>query len=604
MASTATQLTLKAADWTALAVDGLIIPVYQSDKGISFAGALGSLDKALAKGLSEAVADEAFKGKAGSSLTVRVPSSSKAKARRVILVGLGESDKCKLAKVESAIERAIKTVQGLDKYSSAAIVLPAAAKHADESALIASLVDGVYQATYQTPEGLAKKAQASKKDKSANPPSELKSVALITNATPTLAQKQALAQGLLMAQAKSAVKDLVNKPSNTKTTDTLADLAKALGKRPGLKANIQTNTAWIAKNMPCFFEVAKGSVATDPPKWLSVTYTPSGPIKKKIALVGKSVIFDTGGYQVKPGNSMVTMKGDMTGGAMVLSAMAAIADAKPAGVQVTAYCAATPNKIDSGAMIPDAIVETTCGKKVEIRHTDAEGRLTLIDAVAKACEDAPDEIITIATLTGAAMRAVGLCVALMATDEALSTRIFETAKTVDEPFQPLLVFESDHDDIKSKLDGADIINTSKNQNRGAQSAACFVFAGNTKNIPMAHLDIAGADMTGDEKATGIGIKTILKYLLGQANQGSTKASPAKPAPVKAASKVAAKPAAKKVTKPPSKPAPKTKASAKPVAKVAAKSAVKAAPKPVAKKAVAAKAPAKKVAKPAAKTKKK
>ena len=167
-------------------------------------------------------------------------------------------------------------------------------------------------------------------------------------------------------------------------------------------------------------------------------------------------------------------------------------------------------------MLPDAIVNTTCGKKVEIRHTDAEGRLTLIDAVAMAAREKPDEIVTMATLTGSASNAVGLCIALMGNNCQLEARVQNAAETLGDPIQPLKVIEDDYDNIKSKLDGADIINTSQRKNRGAQSAAAFVMSGAPEGVPMAHMDIAGADMTSDEKATGIGAKTLIRFVLDTA----------------------------------------------------------------------------------------
>jgi leucyl aminopeptidase len=303
------------------------------------------------------------------------------------------------------------------------------------------------------------------------------------------------------------------------------DAAKALGKLPGITVKVESDVKWIEKNMPTFFEVAKGAVASDPPKFITLRYQPTdgtkstksskSTIKKKIALVGKSVIFDTGGYQVKPDQFMNTMKGDMAGGALVLGTFQALAELQPKNIEVLGYLAATPNKIDSGAMIPDSIVTSSCGKKVEIRHTDAEGRLTLIDAVTKAAEENPDEIITIATLTGSASRAVGKHIALMGNNDDLRNRIEKASRSVGDPVQTLDVIEQDYDDIKSKLDGADIINTSNNKNRGAQSAAAFVMSGAPEEMPMAHLDIAGADMTDDEKATGIGQKALIQFLLNE-----------------------------------------------------------------------------------------
>ena len=314
-------------------------------------------------------------------------------------------------------------------------------------------------------------------------------------------------------EARASTMDLVNKPANIKTTDTLVQKAKSL-EPLGLKIEIIDDVNWIKENMPCFYTVARGSLQTDPPKWIKVQYTPNTEIKHKIALIGKSVIFDTGGYQVKPDNYMNTMKADMTGGATVLSIIEQVAKLKLPYIQVTAYCAATPNKIDSDAMLPDSIVSTTCGKKVEIRHTDAEGRLTLIDAIAMAEKDQNDLFITVATLTGSAARAVGPRIALMSTRVDKRLEFEKSLEEIGEPYQSLEVEEEDYEDIKSKLDGADINNTGSEKYRGAQTAAAFVFSGlSSLNIPCLHLDIAGGDMTKDEKATGISIKGIMNYLL-------------------------------------------------------------------------------------------
>jgi leucyl aminopeptidase len=264
--------------------------------------------------------------------------------------------------------------------------------------------------------------------------------------------------------------------------------------------------------MPCFYSVARGSLASDPPKFIHLHYKGTNAIRK-VALVGKSVIFDTGGYQVKPGNSMVTMKGDMAGGASVLGAFKALLALKPEHLEINVYLAATPNKIDSDAFIPDSILDTTCGKKVEMRHTDAEGRLTLIDAVTKAELEKPDVIITVATLTGAAMRAVGRCIALMGNNTAWRNKLEAAARTVDEPLQVLDLLPEDFENISSKLDGADIRNTSKSDNRGAQSAAAFILAGVKEQQPLLHLDIAGADMWQNETASALSVRTLATFLL-------------------------------------------------------------------------------------------
>jgi leucyl aminopeptidase len=233
-----------------------------------------------------------------------------------------------------------------------------------------------------------------------------------------------------------------------------------------------------------------------------------------VALVGKSVIFDTGGYQVKPGNYMVTMKGDMAGGASVLGTAKALGELKPENVEVHMFLAATPNKIDADAMIPDSIVDTTCGKKVEIRHTDAEGRLTLIDAVTKANELDPEAIITVATLTGAAKMAVGNTICMMSNSTKWGMILEASAKVGGDAVQYVDVTPADFENIKSKLDGADIRNTNRGSERGFQTAGAFVMSGAKEGTPVVHLDIAGADMLEDETSTGTPVATLLTFVTG------------------------------------------------------------------------------------------
>lgn len=460
------------------------------------------LDKTLLKELSAIANDEKFDGEKGKILTLRHSAGHAMKARRLILLGLGKSDKLQHKHWEINLQKALSAFLGLKDPNTVAILLPAATLNLSVETLLSLAVDATYQATYQSTEAK-------------EPGPDLQKVILVSTTTQSNLAA-VLKQAESLSGARSLVKDLVNYPSNLKNTNTLVEQAKRIGKNSAVLTKVQSSVSWIEKNMPCFFTVAKGSLATDPPQFITLQYTPpSGKAKKRIAIVGKSVIFDTGGYQVKPGDYMVTMKGDMTGGAVVLATMQALSELRLQNISVSAYLAATPNKIDSDAMIPDSIVNTTCGKKVEIRHTDAEGRLTLIDAVAKAAEEKPDEIITIATLTGSASQAVGYSIALMGNDHHLRDRIEASARSLGEPVQTLDVNEEDYENIKSKLDGADLINTSQRKHRGAQSAAAFVMSGAPENMAMAHLDIAGADMTADEKATGTSVKTIIQYLINE-----------------------------------------------------------------------------------------
>lgn len=517
MGSAKIQFNFSAQNPTDVSVDGLIIPVFKKSAGTESKSTKSakpvassadiiwpiSLDKTLQADIEALANEEKFDGSRGKVLQVRKGNSTAFKAKRLILLGLGEADKVLPKHWETNVQKAIGALLGLKGFSQLALYTPSGLGKLSSETVVHLAVDAAFHATYRSMES-----------KDPNPTLEKLLLVSEENLPVSLQQAESL------ASARSLVKDLVNHPANLKNTNTLVNQAKKIGSKNAkfgaVQVSVQANTSWIEKNMPCFYTVARGSVATDPPKFIELHYMPkSGKVKKHIAIVGKSVIFDTGGYQVKPGDYMVTMKGDMTGGAVALATMQAMAELQPKHISVSAYLAATPNKIDSDAMIPDSIVDTACGKKVEIRHTDAEGRLTLIDAVTKAAEKKPAEIITIATLTGAASVAVGNHIALMGSDEALRDRVAQAARLQGEPVQTLDVIEDDFENIKSKLDGADIRNTSQAKNRGAQTAAAFVMSGAPEGTPMAHMDIAGADMTPDEKATGVSVKTLIQYLLNE-----------------------------------------------------------------------------------------
>ena len=458
-------------------------------------------------------AEEKFTGTLAKTLVFRMPESTEHKIKRVVLLGLGEAKKLTLGKLTMAIASGLKSIQGWNEdLQKVAISLPKAYElfggslntaetlktSISTEEITLAVTRGVFAVTYKALE--AKKPA--------------KAFANLVYLTPEVATvEQTLPLAIALNEGRSLTKDLVNMPANTKTTKSLVDAAKAIADEfASVSITVVDDVAWIEKEMPCFYQVARGSVATDPPKWIHLVYKGANPTRK-IALVGKSVIFDTGGYQVKPGDSMVTMKGDMAGGASVLGTLKAIAKVAPAHLELHVFLAATPNKIDSDAMVPDSIVNTTCGKTVEIRHTDAEGRLTLIDAVTLACKQEPEAIVTVATLTGAAMMAVGRTIALMSNNPHWGDLVHAGAVTAGEPVQALTVTPEDFENIQSKAEGADLRNTNKGRTRGAQTAAAFVMEGADEGVPLVHLDIAGADMTDDEKATAYSVGSLVHFLL-------------------------------------------------------------------------------------------
>lgn len=462
-----------------------------------------ALDDDMSGYLQETLKAENFKGDCGKKRIFRTRQGDKVKTRWVVVVGLGQADKLDVKKATQAFRLGLKDTYGFKDVHHATVLIPEESQKTSTKQLAHAAIFAAIQSTYKTQEAGEEKIH------------KLKHVDLLLREGQSLSKTEVKA-ARAMALAEAFTKDLANKPANLKTAETLAQAARSMEKLPGLSVEVLSDVKRIQKEMPAFWAVAQGSAHTDPPRFIKVSYMPSGTKKprKSIALVGKGVIFDTGGVQVKTGNHMNDMKFDMTGAATVLSVIRAVSELGLKGITVSAYVAATRNAIGEHAYLPDSIIDSASGKKIEIRHTDAEGRVTLADAVYKAVQDDPDEMITVATLTGAAGLAVGHCVALMGTDDDLLNRVEKTGKSVGESIQTLELLEEDFDNVKSDRDAADLSNTSKSRNRGHLSAGAFVISF-AEGKPVAHLDIAGGDAK-DGNATGIAVKGLIEYLRNEA----------------------------------------------------------------------------------------
>ena len=479
------------------------IEIKEKEKGARlipfFPRSLDFLDLTLTEKIKKVWEEEDFQANAGSTISL---AHLCPKYKRILLCGLGEAEKANRHTIQSALTKGLQTSLKLKEIKK--ILIPMYSKSTEYSkvdSLVLPTISAFFHFSYRSQESL--KA----------PPKlgeliffqEKETASFLSSAKLQKWKEIALAPGLAM--------DLVNSPPNLKSTASLAKKAKELEKNTKIKTQIQEDSSWIAKEMPCFFAVARGSLKSDPPRWIHLTYKPSKQPLLRFILIGKSVMFDTGGYQLKPDSYMNTMKADMTGGASVLAVFAALEKLQIQNIEIHGMLAATPNMVDSNAFVPDSILSSTCGKKVEIHHTDAEGRLTLIDAVAMAQKEKPDLILTIATLTGAASRALGPRIALMSNDSFWQIQYEEAAELAGEPLESLSVETEDFESIESKLDSADIINDSHNKYRGAQTAAAFILSGLSGKQALLHLDIAGGDVSPEGKATGIAVKSLLEFLL-------------------------------------------------------------------------------------------
>ena len=317
-----------------------------------------------------------------------------------------------------------------------------------------------------------------------------------------------VADGIILAR------DLVNEPANILYPETLAERAVEVGKESGFEVEVFDEKQIEELGMKAFLEVAKGSVHR--PKLIVMRYEGNANSDERVGLVGKGLTFDTGGYSLKPSTSMDTMKSDMGGAAAVIGTMKALAKNK-VEKNVIAVVAACENAISGGSYKPGDIIGSMAGKTIEILNTDAEGRLTLVDAITYIIEkENVDKIVDVATLTGAVLVALGTEITgVLSNDDAFYEELLVAAKRTGEKFWRL-----PNDKCFKKLyrgDVADLKNTG-GRNGGTITAGMFIEEF-VQNKPWLHLDIAGTSWTNSgndttpKGGTGAPVATLYELVI-------------------------------------------------------------------------------------------
>ena len=264
-------------------------------------------------------------------------------------------------------------------------------------------------------------------------------------------------------------------------------------------------------------DVGKGSV--NEPKFIHLSYKSSSKnVKlKKIALIGKGVTYDTGGLSLKPADYMLTMKMDMGGAGCVLGVFKALEKLQPKNVEVHGLIPAVENMPGPNAYKPDDIVKGLSGKTIEVINTDAEGRVVLSDAIEFANRLKVDEMIDLATLTGACMVALGNYTAgLFSNNNKLKDTLLSASRLSGEKMWQLPLDEELRPDIDSQV--ADVRNSATTRYGGATTAAMFLQFFVDKKIPWSHIDIAGPAYIEKNRgwcstgATGFAVRTLINYL--------------------------------------------------------------------------------------------
>ena len=475
----------------AIRSDLLVVSVVQ---GKQHAAPLKALDAPVGGALREQVRRHRFQGKHGETLLFqthkRLPSVA------ILLVGLGKQGRTESATWRQVGAAARRQAQAQRAKSVAWFV----EQGLDVQEMGAAVLEGILLSGYVFHKYKSDNGKKTVIETFTLVGPGLKKTAKLSHALETV---QNTIPGVFLAR------DLVNEPASVSTPTYLANQAKKMADGNGLKAEVWGVNKIKSAKMNGLLAVSRGSL--EEPRFIKLSYTPSGKSKKKIALVGKGLTFDSGGLSLKPAKSMETMKIDMSGGATVLGAMRAIAQLKPQ-VQVTGYIPSSENMPSGTAQKPGDIISYRNGKTVEVLNTDAEGRLILADALICAVEEKPDVIIDLATLTGACMVALGSQVAgLFSNNQKLTDDLLASSKETGEQLWPLPLVKEYKNDIKSSI--ADIKNIGGGYG-GAITAALFLEEF-VSDVPWAHLDIAGPAFSEREPrgGTGFGVRTLVQYVL-------------------------------------------------------------------------------------------
>lgn len=483
---------LHATGLTSLQTPLLAVPAYADDAG---RGPWFEAADALSGGRLTAIADEeGFDGKAGKTLLVHTPDST---ARRVLLVGAGKASD---ASVQDARSLAAAAVQAANarKLGSVAIAIAtgddgAAAVH---FGAVGAALGGYRYDTYLTQDV---------------EPLTCDGVTLATN-EPVEGGREALRIASATAEGIILARELVNGPPAEVTPTRLAEVAAELATDLGYEIEVLDKQAILDAGMNLLMAVGVGS--DEEPRLIRVTYRPSGATADtpQVALVGKGITFDAGGYNLKPTGAIEDMKIDMAGAAAVLGAMRAVAAIAPKYV-VHGIVPAAENLISGAAYKDGDIIRSLNGKTVEIGNTDAEGRLVLADALTYAERELKvDRMVNLATLTGACVVALGPHTsAIFSNDDAFGAEVKAAADAAGEDMWPLPLNKKLRSMLKSPV--ADMKNVGERWG-GAITAALFLeeFAGETKWV---HLDIAGPSFSEKpdghitKGGTGVGVTTLL-----------------------------------------------------------------------------------------------
>ena len=480
--------------------DAVALPAWGNGSRPAFDGSAR-----IHKTLGQLCRADRFRAKRGEVLLYHAPGS--APAGRYLVVGLGPKKKVDLDSLRAAASAAARRASAMGA-KRLALQLPQDGpfRGIDPVALGQAVAEGVLLGTFRFDR------YRSKKD---DPKPTLSSVDVLVGGHPVARVRAGLRRGRIFAEAANFARELVNVPASDLTPLKMAEIARQTAKKVGLQCKVLRLPEIRRLGMGGIVGVSRGSV--EEPCLIHLRYRPSGKPRRRVALVGKGITFDSGGLSLKSASGMESMKCDMAGSAAVLGVMRALPELG-VRVQVEGLMAMSENLPSGTAQKPGDVLHTMSGKTVEVVNTDAEGRLVLADALAFAAKMKPDEMIDLATLTGACVVALGpLASGLMGTDQKLLDSLLASARACGEKMWPLPLYEEYMDMLRSPV--ADMKNSAERWG-GALTAGLFLREFVPEGLSWVHMDIAGPAFLDREQpylrrgGTGAGVRTLLDHLEG------------------------------------------------------------------------------------------
>lgn len=496
--------TLSTPTMANVAADILLVPAFEGEVGGEAPSLAASANLLTGSALARQSKVESFKAGVGETLVHY--TDGKAQAARIVVFGMGNPEKADLATFRKALIGAFKKARSLNAaHIAVAAIDPAAIKSdaytvGETIASYAGMID--YEMNHQKTEKGGYKR-----------PVHFEKLHLVVSLENVKAMSRGLKHGFAIARGVNQARDLANEPAATCTPKRMAKLAEKIadGSKGLIVTKVIGRKALEKMGAGAFLAVSRGS--DQEPYLIDMLYTPKGgKPEAELTIIGKSVTFDSGGLDIKPADGMRHMKRDMSGGAVTMSAIQAIAELG-LNIQVRAVMAATENLTGGSAFKPGDVLNTINGLTIEVDNTDAEGRLTLADAIEYAKLQGATRIVDLATLTGAVRMMVGdIACGAFGNNDDFTKLVVDSGASQDERMLNVPMWKEY--DAFNASEMADLLNSGGAP--GSTTAAWFLrrFAG--EDIPWVHLDIASVafrtrELGPDPKgATGYGVRTLVE----------------------------------------------------------------------------------------------